>query len=133
MRWRWSAARIGERYILGGENLLLRDLLAMIARMAGRSPPLLALPIGPLMPVAAVMEALAKLTGREPLMTRDHLKMARHRMFFSSAKAFTELGLSATPGGVGGARRGGVVPGAQDVAHVTTPAAGVFAAGRQAA
>jgi dihydroflavonol-4-reductase len=89
--------RIGERYILGGENLLLRDLLAMIARMAGRSPPLLALPIGPLMPVAAVMEALAKLTGREPLMTRDHLKMARHRMFFSSAKAFTELGYQPRP------------------------------------
>ena len=89
--------RIGERYILGGENLLLRDLLALVAQAAGRTPPRLALPIGPLMPLAAVMEAVARLTGREPLMTRDHLKMARHRMFFSSAKAFAELGYQSRP------------------------------------
>ncbi len=37
MCWRWSAARIGERYILGGENLMLGALLALVAR--GRRPP----------------------------------------------------------------------------------------------
>ncbi len=89
--------RIGERYILGGENLLLRELLTLVAEVAGRHPPRIALPIGPLMPVAAVMEAWARLTGMEPMVTRDHLKMARKKMFFSSDKAIAELGYRARP------------------------------------
>ncbi|MBV9249877.1 MAG: NAD-dependent epimerase/dehydratase family protein [Acetobacteraceae bacterium] len=89
--------RIGERYILGGENLLLRELLAMVAAELGRPPPRIALPIGPLFPVAAVMEGVARLTGIEPLVTRDHLRMARKRMFFSSAKAMKELGYKPRP------------------------------------
>lgn len=89
--------RIGERYILGGENLLLRDLLALVASVAGRPPPRIALPIGPLMPVAMVMEWLARWTGIEPIATRDHLKMARKKMWFSSAKATAELGYQPRP------------------------------------
>ena len=89
--------RIGERYILGGENLALRDLLALVARVAGRRPPRIALPIGPLMPVAAVMEMLARLTGIEPIATRDHLKMARKKMYFTSTKAIAELGYRPRP------------------------------------
>ena len=89
--------RIGERYILGGENLSLRDLLALVATVAGRKPPRIALPIGPLIPLAAVMELLARLTGIEPIATRDHLKMARKRMYFTSAKAIAELGYQPRP------------------------------------
>ena len=89
--------RIGERYILGGENLLLKDLLGLVASVVGKRPPRLELPEAVLWPVAAVMEGLARVTGIPPMMTRDHLKMARKKMFFSSAKAIGELGYSPRP------------------------------------
>ena len=57
----------------------------------------LGLPEALLGPVALVMEKKAALTGIEPLMTRDHLKMARKKMFFSSAKAMRELGYTPRP------------------------------------
>ena len=89
--------RIGERYILGGENLLLRDLLALIAEAAGRSPPRLRLPAAPLYPVALAAEAWARLSGAEPMLTRDHLRMARKKMFFASARAEADLGYTHRP------------------------------------
>lgn len=89
--------RIGERYILGGEDMLLKDLLALVATVAHRKPPRIALPEKLLWPVALVMEKLAPMTGIAPMMTRDHLKMARKKMFFSSAKAARELGYQARP------------------------------------
>ena len=90
--------RIGERYILGGENLLLKDLLALVAQVAGRRPPTIELRRGLVWPAAWCMEGLARLTGIPPLVTRDHLKMARQKMFFSSAKAIARTGLCAAPG-----------------------------------
>jgi dihydroflavonol-4-reductase len=79
--------RIGERYILGGDNLMLQQLLAEIAAMTGRRAPTVKLPAGPLYPLAHAAEQLARLTGREPFLTVDGLKMSRNRMFFSSEKA----------------------------------------------
>ena len=89
--------QIGERYILGGENMGLAEILRAIAEMTGKRPPLLRLPIGPLMPLAVVAELAARVTGREPFVTRDGLRMARKKMFFSSAKANRELGYRARP------------------------------------
>ncbi|HWA63243.1 MAG TPA: hopanoid-associated sugar epimerase [Caulobacteraceae bacterium] len=89
--------RIGERYILGGQDVSLRQMLAVIAELAGRKAPTLNLPRAPLYPVAAVAEAVARITGKEPMLTRDALKMASHHMFFSSAKAERELGYHARP------------------------------------
>jgi len=89
--------RIGERYVLGGQDATLREMLAGIARLTGRRPPTLALPRAPLYPLAALAEAAAHVTGREPFLTLDGLKMSRHRMFFSSAKAARELGYEARP------------------------------------
>lgn len=89
--------RIGERYILGGEDVTLGRMLAEIAELVGRKPPTLALPRAPLYPLAAIAEAVAGITGKEPLLTRDALKMASHHMFFSSAKARAELGYTARP------------------------------------
>jgi dihydroflavonol-4-reductase len=83
--------RIGERYILGGENLTLAEMLAEIARLADRTPPRIRLPTAPLFPLALAAEGIARLTGREPFLTRDGLRMAAKRMFFSSAKAEREL------------------------------------------
>lgn len=89
--------RIGERYILGGENMLLKDVLALVASVAGRRPPSICLPEAVVWPAAALMEWFARLTGIPPLMTRDHLKMARKKMFYSSAKATAELGYRPRP------------------------------------
>jgi dihydroflavonol-4-reductase len=88
---------IGERYILGGENVLLADMLADISRMVGRRPPRLRLPLALVIPVAYAAEATARLTGREPFATLDGIRMAAHRMFFTAAKAQRELGFRARP------------------------------------
>lgn len=89
--------RIGERYILGGQDVSLRALLAVIAAAVGRTPPRIALPRAPLYPLAWMTEQLARITGREPMLTIDSLNMAAHRMYFSSAKAEGELGYRARP------------------------------------
>jgi dihydroflavonol-4-reductase len=83
--------RIGERYILGGDNVSLQHLLGEIASMTGRPAPKVKLPLWPLYPLARAAEAIAQLTGKEPFMTVDGLKMSKNRMFFSSAKAEREL------------------------------------------
>src|SRR6476620_4776759 len=83
--------RIGERYILGGQNMTLAELLGTIARLTGRPPPRIRLPRGPLYPLAFAAEAMARVTKREPLLTVDSLRMSKHFMFFSSAKAAREL------------------------------------------
>jgi dihydroflavonol-4-reductase len=51
----------------------------------------------PLIPLALIAESLAQLTGRQPFLTRDALRMAGHHMFFTSARAERELGYSAKP------------------------------------
>jgi dihydroflavonol-4-reductase len=89
--------RPGENYILGGQDVDLSRMLADIAGMVGRKPPTVALPRAPLYPLALVTEAVAYVTGKEPFLTRDALKMSRHHMFFSSAKAERELGYTARP------------------------------------
>jgi dihydroflavonol-4-reductase len=89
--------RIGERYILGGDNVTLEQMLGEIASLTGRRPPRVKLPLWPLFPLAHAAEAVAQLTGKEPFVTVDGLKMAKNRMFFSSAKARRELGYRPTP------------------------------------
>ena len=89
--------RIGERYVLGGENLLLKDVLALVADVVGRRPPRIELPEAVIWPAAWLMEGFARMTGIPPMMTRDHIKMARHKMFYSSAKAMRELGYAPRP------------------------------------
>ena len=84
--------RIGERYILGGEDMSLRQILTLIAQLAGRSAPRIRLPHAAVLPVAHVSELYARLTGRPTRITVEGVRMARKRMFFSSEKAVRELG-----------------------------------------
>ena len=94
--------RIGERYILGGDNLLLREMLAEIAGLVGRKPPRLQLPPRALLPVAFLAEAIARLgIGGEPLVTADGVRMARKPMYFTSVKAERELGYRSRPAAEG--------------------------------
>ncbi|MBI3444308.1 MAG: NAD-dependent epimerase/dehydratase family protein [Magnetospirillum sp.] len=89
--------RIGERYILGGDNLTLADILGRIAKITGGKPPLMKLPRWPLYPLALGAETWARLFGGEPFVTIDGLKMSRWHMFFSSAKAERDLGYRHRP------------------------------------
>ena len=89
--------RTGENYILGGEDVMLERMLADIARLAGRRPPRVKLPRAPLFPLAWGAQALARVTGREPFLTADALRMSRYHMFFSSAKAKAVLGYDPRP------------------------------------
>ncbi len=88
---------IGERYILGGENMKLGDIFARAARLAGTRPPRFKLSEGMLWPVALACEGLARAFGIPPLVTREHLRMARTPMYFSSAKAIEGLGYRPRP------------------------------------
>jgi dihydroflavonol-4-reductase len=88
---------IGERYILGGANVVFADMLADIARLVGRKPPRLRIPRAVAMPVAYAAEAMALVTGREPFATVDGIRMSEHRMFFTAAKAERDLGYRPRP------------------------------------
>jgi len=88
---------IGRRYILGGENMSLTEILAEVALATGRRPPRVRFPHLVVLPLAAGAETVARLTGREPFVTVDGVKMARKKMFFSSARAIAELGYAPRP------------------------------------
>jgi dihydroflavonol-4-reductase len=96
----WQAferGSVGERYILAGDNLGFGEILGIIASITGRPAPKIKLPIAPLFPVAYVMEVVARVTGKEPFVTVDALRMAQKKMFFSIAKAERDLGYKARP------------------------------------
>lgn len=87
----------GERYILGGENLTMREILQLLSEESGREAPRWKLPYGVAMGYAALSTAGAFLTGRAPRAPLDAVKMARKKMFVSSAKAERELGYRPAP------------------------------------
>ena len=84
--------RSGERYILGGEDMTLRQILEHIAALVGRAPPRVRLPYGAVLPIAYGAEIWAKISGRSGRVTLEGVRMSRKRMFFSSAKAASDLG-----------------------------------------
>ena len=88
---------IGERYILGGEDMLLRDLFAAVSEVAGVRPPRLRLSQSVLWPVALASEWASRGFGIEPRVTREMLAMSRKKMFFSSGKARAALGYAPRP------------------------------------
>ena len=92
---------VGERYILGGENVMLGAMLADIASLVGRRAPTVELPRALVYPIAWGAELAARFTGKPPFATVDGLKMARYRMFFTAEKARRELGFKARPHGEG--------------------------------
>jgi dihydroflavonol-4-reductase len=93
----WEKGRVGERYVLGGQDVLLGAMLREIARQIGRSPPKLRLPRRLIFPIAYAAEAVAYFTDREPFVTTTGLRLAKDRMFFTSAKAERELSYRARP------------------------------------
>jgi dihydroflavonol-4-reductase len=88
---------VGERYILGGDNMSLAEILGEVAKATGRRPPRFKVPYAAILPIAAGAELVARLTGREPFTTLDGVRMSRKKMYFSSAKAVRELGYAPRP------------------------------------
>jgi dihydroflavonol-4-reductase len=94
----FERGRVGERYVLGGRDMTLAEILAVIASLVGRRPPRVRIPHDLILPLAHAAEAWARLRRKgEPFVTVDGIRMARKRMFFSSAKAESELGYTARP------------------------------------
>ncbi|MGD9603036.1 MAG: hopanoid-associated sugar epimerase [Gammaproteobacteria bacterium] len=94
----FDLGQVGRRYILGGEDMSLKDILDTIAGLCGHAPPRVRLPRGLVYPVAYASQCWAWLTnGPEPQATVDGLRMSRKRMFFSSARAVRELGYQTRP------------------------------------
>lgn len=93
----FEKGEIGERYILGGDNMTLREIIKTVTDHVGRSGPWLKLPRAPLYPVAWAAELVARVSGREPVVTVDALKMAAKHMYYSSDKARGKLGYAPRP------------------------------------
>jgi dihydroflavonol-4-reductase len=89
--------RIGERYILGGENLTLKQALEILSQVSGRPAPRVRVPHVLALAAGYANAALSRLTGREPQIPLDGVRMARHSMFINAQKARVELGFSPGP------------------------------------
>jgi len=87
----FEQGKAGERYILGGENMSLLQILDMIDEMTGKKSKRICLSHNLVLPAAWLMEKAANLTGVEPRATIDGVRMAKKQMFFSSAKAIRNL------------------------------------------
>lgn len=89
--------RIGERYILGGRNMTLKEILSALAAISGRRAPRVRLPHGIALAAGYADEWFSRIAGREPQIPVDGVRMSRHRMFVATGKAEHELGYAAGP------------------------------------
>ena len=90
--------KIGEKYILGGENMTFLEILTMVANIVGNRPPKIRMPTNLMLPIAQISEIWAKhVSGKEPFATVDGVKMSKTPMYYSSEKAKTELGYTHRP------------------------------------
>ena len=89
--------RVGERYVLGGQDMTLKQILTEVAQLLHRNPPRVRLPHGVVLPVAYAAEVFARLTGGSARVSVESVRMSRKLMFFSSAKAQRELGYRVRP------------------------------------
>jgi dihydroflavonol-4-reductase len=94
----FDRGRSGERYLLGGENLSLREVFATVARAAGRRPPRIGVPWALAYAAARTGDAALSILGREPsLLVVDEVRLARLPMTFDDGKARSELGYESRP------------------------------------
>jgi dihydroflavonol-4-reductase len=89
--------RIGERYILGGRNLTLKQMLDVLSSVSGRPAPRWKIPHAVAFAAGCVDSAVASLLGREPQIPLEGVRMARHKMFVDASKAERELGFAPGP------------------------------------
>jgi dihydroflavonol-4-reductase len=92
-----ARGRIGERYILGGQNMTLKEILDALSVIAGLPAPRLKLPHAIALAAGYADELFSRLMGRDPQIPVEGVKMSRHRMFVVSDKAEKELGYKPGP------------------------------------
>jgi dihydroflavonol-4-reductase len=93
--------KVGERYMLGAENLTLKEMLDTLAKITSLPAPGMKIPHGVALGVAYVESTLSRLVGREPQIPVEGVKIAQHKMFVDCSRAQKELGFQ--PGSVAAA------------------------------
>jgi len=89
--------RVGERYILGNKNLMLREVFEILSRLTGINAPSIKLPRLAILPLAYLNHWISNLTGQSPRIPLEGVKMAKYMMHYDCSKAITELGIPQTP------------------------------------
>jgi dihydroflavonol-4-reductase len=89
--------RIGERYILGTKNLMLREVFEILSRLTGVKAPSIKLPRLAILPLAYLNHWMANLTDQPPRIPLEGVKMAKYKMHYDCSKAIKELGIPQTP------------------------------------
>jgi dihydroflavonol-4-reductase len=89
--------KVGERYLLGAENLTLKGLLDLLAKITGLRAPAMKIPHGVALGVAYVESAFSRLMGKEPQIPVEGVKIAKHKMFVDASRAQRELGFQPGP------------------------------------
>ncbi len=90
--------RSGERYILGGENVTMREMLGMLAEVSGLPAPKARLPYAPVLALSHLNALSLRLMGRgSRRLTPETVRMSKHKMYFDPSKAVEELGFPQTP------------------------------------
>jgi dihydroflavonol-4-reductase len=89
--------RVGERYILGGRNMTLKQILDVLSDVSRHPAPRLRIPHIVALAAAYADQAFSRMAGREPRIPLEGVRMARHKMFVDSSKAARELGYQTTP------------------------------------
>jgi dihydroflavonol-4-reductase len=93
--------KVGERYLLGGENLTLKQMLDVLSKITGLRAPAWKIPHSLALGVAYMSTAFSRLVGGEPQIPVEGVKIARHKMFVDCSRAQRELGFQ--PGSVAAA------------------------------
>lgn len=93
----WERGKTGDRYILGHQNLTLKQLLDQLAHLTGLAAPAVSVPAWLPLSVAWIDERILAPLGKQPSVPLDGVRMARHPMYYDASKAVRELGLPQTP------------------------------------
>ncbi len=89
--------KVGERYLLGAENLTLKGLLELLAKITGLRAPTMKIPHGVALGVAYVDTVFSRLVGKEPQIPVEGVRIAKHKMFVDASRAQRELGFQPGP------------------------------------
>ena len=92
-----EVGRVGEKYILGNRNMALSEIFQHLEKLSGVKAPWMRLPHTPILALAHLFQAASRLTGTQPLIPLEGVRMAKKFMFFDAGKAVRELGLPQTP------------------------------------
>ncbi len=97
----WLAAekgRIGERYILGGENVTMKEMLDLLADITGLPAPRVRVPYRPILALSYLNATFCRIFPKTtPRMTPETIRMSSHHMYFDPSKAVRQLGFPQTP------------------------------------